>query len=80
LKDLRDKLFEILQQTIDNKQFMSEKCPRCDYKKLKSWDELTAEEKMAVKVRPSNFTPEQRKKHRFCVRCWYEEPADRADA
>ena len=52
---------------------MSNKCPKCDYKKLKNWDELSEEEKMVVKVKHSDFPIEQRKKHRFCVRCWFEE-------
>jgi hypothetical protein len=52
---------------------MNNKCPKCDYKKLKTWGELSEEEKMFVKVLPANFTKEQRKKHRFCVRCWFEE-------
>jgi hypothetical protein len=52
---------------------MNDKCPKCEYKKLKTWDELTAEEKMVVKVKPSKYSLEQRKKHSFCVRCFYEE-------
>ena len=52
---------------------MKNKCPRCDYKKLKTWDELTEDEKMVVKVKPSDFPLEQRKKHRFCLRCGFEE-------
>lgn len=52
---------------------MSSKCPKCDYKKLKTWDELDEDEKMAAKVQPSEFCLKERKKHQFCVRCWYEE-------
>ncbi len=52
---------------------MSDKCPKCDYKKLKTWDELDEDERMAAKVQPSEFSLKERKKHRFCVRCWYEE-------
>jgi Zn ribbon nucleic-acid-binding protein len=52
---------------------MSDKCPKCDYKKLKTWQELTADEKMTVKVRYSEFTLEERKRHRFCLRCGFEE-------
>jgi hypothetical protein len=52
---------------------MSSKCPKCDFKKLKTWDELTTDEKMAIKVQPSEFPLEQRKRHRFCVRCLFEE-------
>lgn len=52
---------------------MSNKCPKCEYKNLKTWDELSSDEKMVVKVKHSEFTLEERKKHRFCVRCGYEE-------
>jgi hypothetical protein len=58
---------------ITNKQFMNSKCPKCDYKKLKTWDELTDDEKLAFKVKPTIYKLEQRKKHRFCVRCEFEE-------
>lgn len=52
---------------------MSDKCPKCDYKKLKTWDELSEDEKIIIKVKHSNYPLEQRKKHRFCVRCGFEE-------
>lgn len=52
---------------------MSDKCPKCDYKKLKTWNELSDDEKMAIKAQYSKFTLEERKKHRFCVRCRFEE-------
>lgn len=49
-------------------------CPRCHSAKMKGWNELDTEEKMlAEKLSASaEFTPEERKKHRFCVRCWFE--------
>ena len=59
----------------EGKEIMNNRCPKCDYKKLKTWDELTEDEKMAAKVQPSKFALKQRLKHRFCVRCWYEEIA-----
>lgn len=52
---------------------MSNKCPKCDYKKLKTWQELTADEKFIVKLKESKFKLEQIKTHRFCVRCGFEE-------
>ncbi len=52
---------------------MSDKCPKCDYQRLKTWNELSDDERMVVKVKPSEFTLQERKKHRFCVRCWFEE-------
>ena len=54
---------------------LSEKiCPRCDSPKLKSWPELTEDEKFLADRLPmsAEYTPEQRKKHRFCTRCWFE--------
>lgn len=73
LKDLRERLVEILQQSDDNEQFMNDKCPKCDDKKLKTWRELSEDEKMTVKVHPSEYPLEERKRHRFCFRCWFEE-------
>jgi len=50
-------------------------CPRCGATKMKSWRELSDEQKFLVERLPLNtdFSPEQRKKHRFCERCWFEE-------
>lgn len=50
-------------------------CPRCLSPKLKSWDELTDEQKMLAERLPmsAEYTPKERKKHRFCTRCWFEE-------
>ena len=50
-------------------------CPKCHSPKMKSWPELTADEKLLVKSLPLSveFTLIKRKKHRFCTRCWFEE-------
>ncbi len=50
-------------------------CPRCHSSKMKSWNELSSEEKMlAEKLSASaEFSLEERKKHRFCTKCWYEQ-------
>lgn len=50
-------------------------CPRCHSPKLKCWDELTDEQQFLVKRLPlsAKYTPEQRKKHRFCVQCFFEQ-------
>ena len=42
---------------------------------MKSWDELDRDEKIAIKSQPksADFTPEERKKHRYCTRCFFEE-------
>lgn len=55
---------------------MQEKiCPNCGASKMKTWEELTDEQKFLVERLPANtdYTPEQRKKHRFCERCFFEE-------
>jgi hypothetical protein len=50
-------------------------CPNCRAPKLKSWDELTDEQKMLAERLPlsAQYSPAQRKKHRFCVQCFYEQ-------
>jgi len=42
---------------------------------MKAWQELSDEEKYIVDRLPlfADVPAEQRKKHRFCTRCWYEE-------
>lgn len=50
-------------------------CVRCGSQKMKRWDELSDEQKFLVERLPlsADFSPEERKKHRFCERCWFEE-------
>jgi hypothetical protein len=57
-----------------------ELCPQCGGARLKTWDELTDEQKFFVERLPTSaeYTKEERKKHRFCSRCWYEEDNKRA--
>jgi len=55
---------------------VSEKtCPRCGSIKMKDWTELTDEEKFLAERLPmsAEYTPKERKKHRYCTRCWHEE-------
>jgi len=42
---------------------------------MKSWEDLNSEQKILVEKLPLNteFSRAQRKKHRFCDRCWFEE-------
>jgi len=42
---------------------------------MKTWAELVDEEKMLVEKLPlsADHPLHQRKKHRFCTRCWYED-------
>ena len=50
------------------------RCPRCEGR-LQSWTELNDEEREMVKRLPaSDYSLEERKsRHRWCVRCWYED-------
>ncbi len=49
-------------------------CLNCDGMRVKAWNDLSEEEKMLVERLPGSaeFTPAERKKHRFCTRCWFE--------
>jgi len=42
---------------------------------MKSWPELTADEKLLADKLPlsAEYCLEKRKKHRFCTRCWFEQ-------
>jgi len=57
------------------KGFQKKMCPKCHAPEMKSWQELTGEQKFLVERLPQSaeFSPEERKKHRFCERCWFEE-------
>jgi Zn ribbon nucleic-acid-binding protein len=51
------------------------RCPRCEGR-LQSWTELDDEEREMVKRLPGsgNYSLDERKaRHRWCVRCWYED-------
>jgi len=50
-------------------------CPKCHFPKMKSWEELSDEQKFLIEKLPLNaeFSLRQRKKHRFCERCWFED-------
>ncbi len=41
---------------------------------MKTWPELSTDEKLLVKsmALSAEFTIIERKKHRFCTRCWFE--------
>lgn len=51
---------------------------------MKTWSELTEEEREVVKriPRTGGYTDEERKaNHRWCTRCWYEQaPPDQQQA
>lgn len=56
-------------------QYIPEKvCPRCGSHKLKSWCELTDDEKILVTKLPlsAEFSIDERCRIRWCARCWHE--------
>ncbi len=57
------------------KGFHEKMCPKCHFPKMKTWEELTDEQKFLAEKLPSSaeFSLKQRKKHRICERCWFEE-------
>jgi len=57
------------------KGFDEKMCPKCHHPKMKSWEELSGEQKFLAERLPGSaeFSLEQRKKHRFCERCWFED-------
>jgi hypothetical protein len=46
---------------------------------MKGWAELSDDEQFLAKrlEKSVEYTPTQRKKHRFCTRCWFEDEGDR---
>ena len=42
---------------------------------MKRWSELDADEKFLAERLPASveFAGEERRKHRYCTRCWFEE-------
>lgn len=57
------------------KGFDEKTCPRCDYSRLKRWNELTGDEKILAARLPQSFdfSAAERETHLFCPRCWHEE-------
>jgi len=52
------------------------RCPRCGEGRLQSWSELGEEETEIVRRLPTSADydlDERKARHRWCVRCWYEE-------
>lgn len=56
------------------KNFHEKICPQCHAPKLKTWEELTDDQKFLVERLPLNadFPRKERKTHLFCERCWHE--------
>ncbi|HEY3037902.1 MAG TPA: hypothetical protein VGJ66_04150 [Pyrinomonadaceae bacterium] len=50
-------------------------CPRCHEQALRSWNELSDEEREVVKRLPASAdyqAADRQATHRWCTRCWYE--------
>ena len=56
-------------------QIREKTCPRCGSAKMKSWEEMAEEEQMLARKLPlsAEYPYSERKKHRFCTRCWFED-------
>jgi RNA polymerase subunit RPABC4/transcription elongation factor Spt4 len=50
-------------------------CPNCHSPAMNAWTELTGEQQFLLERLPgsADFTADERKKHRFCTRCWFED-------
>ncbi len=56
------------------KGFNEKACPQCGSPKIKEWKDLNGEQKFLVERLPlsAEFSLEERKQNRWCVKCWYE--------
>lgn len=55
------------------------RCPRCEEEALRTWDELSDEEREVVKRLPGSADhqeSERERVHQWCTRCWYEATGD----
>jgi len=55
---------------------MNRRCPRCDLGELRSWKDLSEEDREVVKRLPASadYSLDERKaRHSWCTRCWFEE-------
>ncbi len=52
----------------------NEQCPKCGGRRMLEWRDLSEDERMLAERLPTSaeFTIAERKKHRFCTRCWFE--------
>ncbi|HNQ15125.1 MAG TPA: hypothetical protein PKM58_06145 [Pyrinomonadaceae bacterium] len=50
-------------------------CPRCLSPNLKGWSDLDPDERTILERHPrtARIPPDERKKHRFCMRCLYSD-------
>lgn len=53
----------------------SEQCPRCATERLRTWSELSDEERDVVRRLPASADDSleaRQGRHRWCIRCWFE--------
>ena len=58
---------------------MDKRCPRCGEEPMRTWDELSDEEREVVSRLPASAdykTPERQTMHQWCTRCWHESTDD----
>lgn len=58
-------------------------CPRCGAGSLRTWIELSEDEREVVRRLPAaaGYSFDERKNtHRWCTRCWYEAGSNLANA
>jgi predicted RNA-binding Zn-ribbon protein involved in translation (DUF1610 family) len=57
-----------------SEKFMENFCPNCRGGRLKSWEDLTPDEKFIFERMPvsAEFSAEERNTHLFCPRCMFE--------
>ena len=77
---------DLLNYTLEtvpvNRQFLAgtnmntNRCPRCDQGHLRTWDDLTPDEREVIRRLPGDYTIEERQRHLWCTRCWYEATPD----
>jgi ribosomal protein S27AE len=50
-------------------------CPRCGFPIMTSWNDLSDDDRFAIELllNSTAASAEERKKHRFCKRCWFED-------
>lgn len=55
--------------------FDTNSCPKCHFPKMKNWAELNADQQFIAERLPASveYTKAERKKHRFCEQCWFED-------
>ena len=51
------------------------RCQKCGEERLRTWDELSDDEREVVLRLPGSaeYGERERKTHQWCARCWYEE-------